>query len=117
MVETAVLFHAFVQSHFSGVSEGRMPQIMRQSQCFAQILIQPQHPAQRPRDLRNFQRMGQPCPQAVAFVINEHLSFGFQPSERFGMDNSVAVALETGTVGSFPFGIKPPPRFFRKRRV
>ena len=75
VVKSAVFLHTFVQSHFPGMAERRMSQVMRQGQRFPQILIQTQHPAQRPGDLRHLKRMGQAGAQAVALMIYENLCF------------------------------------------
>src|SRR3546814_11420806 len=42
--------------------------------------------------------MGQPRAKQVALVVDEHLRFIFQKSERVAMHNAVAVALKMGAV-------------------
>src|SRR3546814_20438150 len=42
--------------------------------------------------------MGQPRAKQVALVVDEHLRFIFQKSERVAMHNAVAVALNMGAV-------------------
>ncbi len=41
MLETAVFAHAFRQHLFPGMAERRVPEIVRERDCFRQIFIQP----------------------------------------------------------------------------
>ena len=50
------------------------------------------------RDLRHFDRVGDPRAEQVAFVIDEHLRLVGQPPERAGMDDAIAVALEFAAI-------------------
>ena len=76
------------------MAEGRMPQIMRQRQGFGQILIQAQKPRDGPRDLRDFNGMGQPRAEVIAFVIDEHLRLVLQAAKGGRVDDAVPVPLK-----------------------
>ena len=43
------------------MAERRMAQVVRERQRLGQILVEPQPPGQRTRDLRDLECMGQPC--------------------------------------------------------
>jgi hypothetical protein len=49
----------------------------------------------------------------IALVVHEDLCFVFQPAKRRGMDDAVAIALETGACVAFRFLIKPSMAFIR----
>ena len=111
MIEAAEGCHHFLQGVLAGVSERRMSEIVRQRQGLAQILIETKRAANRTRDLRNFEAMGQASPEEIALVIDENLGLVFEPAERGGMNDPVAVALE-GTAGlAFRFRMQPATAF------
>ena len=90
-----------VQRSLAGMPERRMPQVMPQRDRFRQILVQPQRPRDRPRDLRHLQRMRQPRPIVVALRRNEYLCLVGQSPERLGVNDAIPVALEAGAVRAF----------------
>ena len=102
MVEAAVGRHLPLQLVLAGVAERRMAEVVRQRDRLGQILVQPQRPRQRPRDLRHLQRMGQPGAVVVALVRDEDLGLLLQPPEGGGMDDPVAVALEGASGAPIP---------------
>ena len=66
-------------------------------------LVETERPADRPRDLRHFERVGQPRPVMIALVIDEDLRLVLQPPERRGMDDAVTVALKGTARAGFGF--------------
>ena len=76
------------------MAERRVAEIVRQRQRFRQVLVETELACQRTGDLRDFQRMGQPCPVVIALVEHEDLGLVLEPPERGGMDHAVAIAPE-----------------------
>jgi hypothetical protein len=76
------------------MTERRMTQIMRERDGFDQVFIQTQIARYCASDLRDFQRMGQPRPKQIAFMIDENLRFVFQPAKSRRMNDAIAIALE-----------------------
>lgn len=68
--------------------------LMRQRQRLGQVLVDPELAGQRPGDLCDLQRMGQPGPVVIALVEDEDLGLVLEAAERGGMDHPVAVAPE-----------------------
>src|SRR5687768_261787 len=68
VIEAAMVAQAGIERAFPRMPEGRMTEIMRQRQRLAKIFIELQRTRQRSRDLRNFQRVGEPSPVMVAFM-------------------------------------------------
>ena len=66
MLEAAVLPHAFGQHLLARMSEGRMPEIMRERDRLRQILIQRERPRDRAADRRHLESMRQARPQMIA---------------------------------------------------
>jgi hypothetical protein len=108
VLEAAVLAHAGVQRILPGVAEGRVAEVVRQRHRFHQVLVQVQHSRDGAADLRHFQAVGEPRAEQVALVVDEHLGLVFQPAERGGMDDAVAVALELGARRGGRFGVPAP---------
>src|SRR5690606_33654088 len=52
--------------------------------------------ADRARDLRHLDRVGEPRAVVVALVVDEDLGLVLQPPEGAGVDDAVAVALKAG---------------------
>ena len=88
--------------------KGRVAQIMGQGESLTQILVQSQRPANRPRDLRHFQCVGQTGAKIVAFVVDEHLGLVFEATEGPAMNDPVTVALKTPPCGAIRLIVQPP---------
>ncbi len=94
MVEAAEAAHGLIERPFARVPERRVAEIVRESQRFGQVFVQPQLPGDGARDLRHFERVRQPRPEVIAFVKQEHLRLVGQTPEGGRMQNAVAVTLE-----------------------
>ena len=94
VLEAAVRFHAGVQRILPGVAERRVAEVMRQRDGFDQVFVEPQVARDRAADLRNLEAVRKPRAKQVAFVIDEYLGLVFEPAERGGMNDAVAVALK-----------------------
>ena len=104
------LAHAGVEFVLPGVAERRVAQIMGQRDGLGQVFRQGQAARQRASDLRHFQAVGQAGAEQVAFVIDEDLGLVFQPPERAGMHDAVAIALELGPIFRRRLGMGPTAR-------
>ena len=82
VIEAAIGLEAGVERPFAGMAKRRVAEVMRQRQGFRQILIEPELPGERAGDLGYLQRMCQPGPVVIAFVIDKNLRLVFQPPER-----------------------------------
>ena len=74
------------------VAEGRVPEVVADRHRLRQVLVQAQRPGHAPGDLRDLERVREPCPEVVALVGNEHLGLVLEAAERPGMDDPVPVA-------------------------
>ena len=81
VLETAVGAHALVERILAGMAERRVTQVMRQRNGLDQVFIQTQGAGDRAAELRDFQRMRQPCAEQIALVVQKNLGFVDQPSK------------------------------------
>src|SRR3546814_19564300 len=65
--------------------------------------------ADRARDLRHLDRVGQPRAVVIALVVDEDLGLVLQPPDGAGMDDAVAVALKAGARRALRLGEVAPP--------
>ena len=79
--EPAVLRHRPVEGLLPGVPEGGVPQVVSQHDGLGQVLVEPDRPRDRPRDLRDLERMGQPRPVVVALGGEEDLGLVHEAAE------------------------------------
>jgi hypothetical protein len=86
-----------IQCIFSRMTEGGMPEIMPQGYGLREVFVQTQGLGHGARDLRYFQRVGQAGAIVIAERYEEYLRLVFEPPERLGVDDAIAIALESGT--------------------
>ena len=79
---------------FAGVTERRVAEVVPERDRLGELLVEPQHLGDRPRDLRHLERVREPRAVVVAVRREEHLRLVLQPAERLAVDDAVAVALE-----------------------
>src|SRR5210317_10243 len=94
MFEPPVFPGALVQCILARMAERGMTQIVRETDCFGQRLIEMQLARDRTRDLGHLERVSQPGAIHVAFMIDEHLGLVDQAPERGRVQHAVAIALE-----------------------
>ncbi len=111
VVEAANVAGERVQRFLTGMAERRVAQIVRQRHRLGQVLVGLEQPRQAARQLRHFQRMGQPGAVMVAFMLHENLGLVLEAAEGRGMDDAVAVAAVTGAGEAFGFREKATPAF------
>jgi hypothetical protein len=88
------LARAAVQHVLADVAEGRVAEVVAEPDRLHQVLVEPQRAADRARDLRRLERVGQARPVVVALGRHEHLRLVLQPPERLAVHDPVPVALE-----------------------
>jgi len=100
MVEAiAVSPHLAIEFFFAGVGERWMTDIVRQCECFGQILVKSERTCDRSRDLGDLDGVSETVTEMVMHVRAEDLRFVFEPAECTGMYDSIAVAREIVSIG------------------
>ena len=107
VIEAADCRQAGIECALSGVAEWRMAEVVRKRQRLGQVLIEPQPPGQRSRNLRDLERMGQPSAIMVALVRNKNLGLVPETAKRGGVDDAVAIAPKCAAACAWRLGIKP----------
>src|SRR4030095_6962850 len=92
MIESAGYERA--QDPLAGVAERRVAQVVTKRDRFGQLLVQPQHLRDRPRDLRDLERVRQARAIVVASRREEDLRLVLETTEGLGVDDAIAIALE-----------------------
>ena len=101
--------HVGLQRVLAEVAERRVADVVAQGDRLGQRLVQAQRAGQRPGDLGDLQRVGQPGDEVVAVGVEEDLRLVLQPAERLGVQDPVAVALERRPQGVLGLGPHPAP--------
>ena len=117
MLESAVALHAFGQHFFAGMSEGRMPQVVRERNRLGQVFIQPERARDSAADRCHLDRVGQTRPQMIAGAVQENLRLVFQAAESAGMNDPGPVALKGGPVSVLRLGKLAARRLVRLLRI
>ena len=95
----AVLPHDRVERAFPGMPERWMPDVMNQRERLHQVNTESKLCCDCAGDLRNFERVGQAIAKVIGITAGEYLRLGLKPSERPGVNDSVAITLEVIAVG------------------
>src|SRR5437773_2690535 len=82
---------ARVDDALAGVTKRRVSEIVAERDGFGQLLVQPQHLGDRPRDLRDLERMRQPRAVVIAGRREEDLRLVLQPAKRLAVDDAIAI--------------------------
>ena len=109
VIEAANIRGDGVQRFLAGMAERRVAQVMRQRHRLGQIFVHRQAARQAARQLRHFQRMGQPGAVIIALMLHKDLGLVLEAAEGDGMDDAVAVAAVAGAGGAFGFRDKSGP--------
>src|SRR5271154_204917 len=75
------------------MAEGRVTEVVRETDGFGQFFVEFQGSRGGARDLRNLERMRQPRAIQVTFMIYKYLRLVHQAAKRRGMNDAVAIAL------------------------
>ena len=76
------------------MAERAVAEVVGERQGLGQVLVEPEHPRQRSRNLRHLEAVGQPGAEMVTLEIDQHLGLVLEPAERGGMNNPIPVALK-----------------------
>ncbi len=95
--------HQFVKPAFAGMAEGRMANIVNQSQRFDQIGIQRKCACNGACDLRHFQGVRQSIAKMVGKAGGEYLGLGFESAKGARMNDAVAIAGVLAAIGMWRF--------------
>src|SRR4029077_4775598 len=107
----------FVELAFSGVSEGRMTNVVYQCQGLGEISVELQRSRYGTGDLRDFQGVCQAIPEMVGIARGEDLRFCLEAAEGARMNYAIAVAHIVVAVRMRRLGISPAPRFRNIHRI
>ena len=88
------LARAAIEHVLADVAERRVAEVVAEPDRLHEVLVEPQRAADRARDLRRLQRVGQPRPVVVALGRHEHLRLVLEAPERLAVHDPVAIALE-----------------------
>ena len=91
-----------VEDVLADVPERRVAEVVAEPDRLGEVLVEPQRPGHRARDLRRLERVGEPRPVVVALRRHEDLRLVLEPPERLAVDDPVAVALERACAASTP---------------
>jgi hypothetical protein len=94
-----MLSHGGIKRFFSGVSKGRVPNVVDQGKRFHQIDVQPKLGRHGARNLRHFDGVSQSITKMVRESPSKHLRFGFEAAKGAGVNYAVAVALKIIAIG------------------
>src|ERR671916_1628555 len=94
--ETAppALAQARVENGLAGVPEGRVPQVVPETDRLGEVLVQPERARDPARDAARLERVREPGAVVIALGRDEDLRLVLQPPERLRVHDPVAVALE-----------------------
>src|SRR5918998_6912083 len=107
--ETAppALAQARVENGLAGVPEGRVPQVVPETDRLGEVLVQPERARDPARDAARLERMREPGAVVIALGRDEDLRLVLQPPERLRVHDPVAVTLERGAVVGVGLGLRP----------
>ena len=86
------------QGVFAYVAERGVTQVVAERDRLGQVLVQPQRPRARPRDLRDLERVREPRAVVIALGRQEDLRLVGQSAKGLAVDDPVSVALVLGSV-------------------
>ena len=108
MVESG--WHQLIYHALAGVAERRMSEIVAQRNRFGELFVQTQDFRNRSRDLRDLERVRQARSIVIACRREEHLRLVLEPTERFAVDDAVAIPLKCWSDVVFGLGTEPAAR-------
>ena len=75
------------------MAERRVAKIVHQRERFRQIHVERERSRDGARDLRHFDRMGEPVAEMIGIAAGKNLRLVFEPPKGTGVNNAIAVAL------------------------
>jgi hypothetical protein len=107
--------HLAIQFVFTGVSKGRMTDIVTESESFGELFIEIQRGSHGAGNLRDFDGVSEAVMKMVGDAGREDLGFILQPPKSPRMDEAVAITLVFAAVRMRQFGISPAPALFDRK--
>ena len=95
----SVLAHGRVERLLAGVAEGRMADVVNESQRFGEINVEAEGSGNSARDLRDFKGMGQAVAEVVGISSSEDLGLGLEATKGPRVNDAVAVTLKIVAIG------------------
>jgi len=99
----AVLLQGGVEGFFARMSEGRVADVVGESESFGELMIQVEGRSDGSRDLRYFERMGEAAPKMIAREVvgeaGEDLSLSSKTAEGPRVEDAGSVASEWSAIG------------------
>ena len=96
--KSTFVFKALCQNILTGVSKGRVTEVMHQRHRLNQILVNPQRSGNRAGDRTDLERVGETVTMIIACLIGKDLSFVTESPVRRRMKNAVAIPLERASI-------------------
>src|SRR4029077_1079490 len=96
-----------VECFLARVPEGRMPEIVAESDRLSQILVQAQRPGDTARNAGGLERVREPGPVVIATRVDEDLRLVLETAERLRVHDPVAIPLEGGPQPAVILGPRP----------
>jgi hypothetical protein len=93
----AMPLEAAVQCALTGVSKGRMADVVNQRQRLRQIFVQAKRSSNRPGDLCDFHCVGQAAAEVIGRPAGKYLRLPRKAPERTCLHNALAIPLEGRT--------------------
>ena len=95
----AVALEAAVEGALAGVAEGRVADVVDESERFGEIFVESERAGDVAGDLRDFDGVGEAGAEVVGGAGGEDLGLAGETAEGPCLDDALAVALERGSVG------------------
>jgi len=105
VLKSALVGHEIVEHFLTPVAEGRMTQVVGESDRLDKILIKPKCPAHRPAYLGNFKRVRKPGAIMIVLVRDKNLRLEIKPSKCRAMDDPVTITLKSAAIGMLTLGV------------
>src|SRR5262245_15501103 len=96
---------AFVEYLFAGMAKRRVAYVMRQRECFDEVLVEPERAGNCAGDRGNLECMGQSRAMVIAHVASEDLCLATQAAKRRAMNDPISIALKGTSIRMPRFGM------------
>src|SRR5882762_3112613 len=105
--KAAVSAHQLVELSLPGVAEGRMADVVNESESFGELGVQAQRGSDGARDLRDFKSVRQAVAKVVRIARGKNLRFGFETPEGSRVNDAVAISRISAAVGMVRLRVAP----------
>lgn len=110
MIEAeTVLAESLVERFLASVTEGRMPDVVREGEGFCEFRVQAESIGDGPGDLGDLKGVGKPAAKVVGREVageaREDLSFSSEAAERARVEDASSIAREGGAIRVVRLGV------------